>query len=553
MLCLFFLTFFVKIRIYFVTSLSWTFPFLLFLKPLFTYFIINRKPGGRKRMKKILLIDDEFIFRQGLKYLMDWESSGYTIVGEASNGQEGLEKYFSLQPDAILCDVVMPVLGGVEFVRNLRKISQVPVVMLSNFDEFDKVRQAFQYGASDYLLKSRVTAEELLDCLNRITDDQSSALSGYPAKSFGLLARQILDGYAASCSEPFKNWLSDNLPGDQYALLIIEQPAPDFSSEEDLQARLRRLLPEYPLYACYTTQSHALALMSLDPDSISGLSRVPLKLNEAITHTCCVLGLPFSDISLFREKAENLYELTRCSILYEHQLCFYEPELAAPHAKAPSFPSEDYTRLADQGYWPEAGSLLIEYMESVKNSTAVSPFRFQKLIEHTFYSSLKSARKFAKDSSAVSRTELKLFKELDQALTYVQFKEAVSCAYQELEEICMGNIPSCDQIISHFQEYLEEHYAEQITLYDVANHLHMNYSYLSSYISQNTGKHFSEHLNDVRIRHARLLLTETSLSISQISENIGYSDQSYFGKIFKKLAGMTPLQYRSQTHRKENS
>ena len=333
-------------------------------------------------MKKILLIDDEFIFRQGLKYLMDWESSGYTIVGEASNGQEGLEKYFSLQPDAILCDVVMPVLGGVEFVRNLRKISQVPVVMLSNFDEFDKVRQAFQYGASDYLLKSRVTAEELLDCLNRITDDQSSALSGYPAKSFGLLARQILDGYAASCSEPFKNWLSDNLPGDQYALLIIEQPAPDFSSEEDLQARLRRLLPEYPLYACYTTQSHALALMSLDPDSISGLSRVPLKLNEAITHTCCVLGLPFSDISLFREKAENLYELTRCSILYEHQLCFYEPELAAPHAKAPSFPSEDYTRLADQGYWPEAGSLLIEYMESVKNSTAVSPFRFQKLIEH---------------------------------------------------------------------------------------------------------------------------------------------------------------------------
>ncbi len=122
-------------------------------------------------MKKILLIDDEFIFRQGLKYLMDWENSGYTIAGEASNGQEGLEKYFSLQPDVILCDVVMPVLGGVEFVRNLRKISQVPVVMLSNFDELRAARQAFQYGASDYLLKSRVTAEELLDCLNRITDD----------------------------------------------------------------------------------------------------------------------------------------------------------------------------------------------------------------------------------------------------------------------------------------------------------------------------------------------------------------------------------------------
>lgn len=74
-------------------------------------------------MKKLLLIDDEFIFRQGLKYMMDWEGAGYTITGEASNGQEGLEKYLLLQPDVILCDVVMPVLGGVDFVRKIRETS----------------------------------------------------------------------------------------------------------------------------------------------------------------------------------------------------------------------------------------------------------------------------------------------------------------------------------------------------------------------------------------------------------------------------------------------
>mgnify|MGYP000096187275 CR=1 FL=1 len=82
-----------------------------------------------------------FIFRQGLKYADGLGKLRLYDRRRSSNGQEGLEKYFSLQPDAILCDVVMPVLGGVEFVRNLRKISQVPVVMLSNFDEFDKVRQ----------------------------------------------------------------------------------------------------------------------------------------------------------------------------------------------------------------------------------------------------------------------------------------------------------------------------------------------------------------------------------------------------------------------------
>lgn len=505
-------------------------------------------------MKKILLIDDEFIFRQGLKYLMDWENCGYTIAGEASNGQEGYEKYLSLQPDVILCDVVMPVLGGVEFVQKLRKTSQIPVVMLSNFDEFDKVRQAFQYGASDYLLKSRVTSEELLNCLNRMTDENRAVQKNDSEKNFGPLIRQILDRYADSSSETFKNWLETHLPADQYTLLLLGQPAPDFSSEEDLQESLRRLLPDYPLYACYTTQNHALALLSINSlDMAARLSSLPARLNEKISHTSCVLGMPFSDISLLRETAESLHDLTRYSILYENQLCFYEPQLSPCQIPAPAFSMEDYNRLASYGLWTEASSLLLEYMEGVKNCTSTNPFRFKKLIEHTFYSSLKDARKFSSDPACVSRIELKLFKELDQALTYGQLRDAVFQAYQELSDICKGNIPACDPIISGLQDYLETHYAEPITLYDVAGHLHMNYSYLSSYISQNTGKHFSEHLNDVRIRHARTLLTETNYSISQISESIGYSDQSYFGKIFKKLVGITPLQYRNQPLRKENS
>lgn len=137
------------------------------------------------------------------------------------------------------------------------------------------------------------------------------------------------------------------------------------------------------------------------------------------------------------------------------------------------------------------------------------------------------------------------------AFTYGQLKSAVLTAYKELEDACTDNIPPSDKVICRFHEYLETHYAEQITLYDVACHLHMNYSYLSSYISQNTGKHFSEHLNDVRIQHSKSLLAETNYSISYISENIGYSDQSYFGKIFKKLVGLTPLQYRNKWHGKE--
>ena len=63
-------------------------------------------------------------------------------------GKESLELFLKLQPDIVLCDVVMPGISGIQFVAMLRRYSKAPIVMLSNFNEFDKVREAFQYGAS---------------------------------------------------------------------------------------------------------------------------------------------------------------------------------------------------------------------------------------------------------------------------------------------------------------------------------------------------------------------------------------------------------------------
>lgn len=502
-------------------------------------------------MKKILIIDDEFIFRQGLKYMINWESYGYTIIDEASNGKDGLQKCLLLHPDIILCDVVMPVLNGVEFVKKIRLHSSVPIIMLSNYDEFDKVRHAFQLGASDYLLKSRVTQETLLECLDRLTSVSQQIV--IPAeKNFGLLVRQILDGYGESSDEPFLSYLSSQLPGPAYMLLVLSSPKPDFQTEQDLEETLHFLVPDLSLKSCFTTQNHALALLSLPAEAMTEwITTFLKKFSLKISHTSCVLSSPFLDIFKFREQVERLYDLTKYSILFESKLCFYEDELLPSTTPAPSFPLDSYTHFAAQGQWKYASDLLLEYIDKLKNSTQVNPVQFKKFVEHTFYSSLKNARNLADNPSDISRVELKLFKGLDQALTYPQVFNTVKNAYDELSSICAETSSDEKKIITVLEKYLEEHFAEQITLYDVAEHLHMNYSYLSFYISQNTGKHFSEHLNDARIRHAKLLLSNTEKSISYISENIGYSDQSYFGKIFKKQVGMTPLQYRNYKHGKE--
>lgn len=495
-------------------------------------------------VKKLLIIDDEFIFRQGLKYMMDWESCGYTIIGEASNGQEGFDLCMNLEPDIILCDVVMPILNGVEFVRKLQSVDGPPVIMLSNFDEYDKVRKAFQYGASDYILKSQVNKEQLLSCFDRILSLKQKFSSKETEKTFGSLIRQILDGYALMPFQELQTYVQNRFPKGKYLLLLIDSPHPDFQSESHLSEEMHRIALEFPVCSAYTTQHHAICLIHypMDADS-STINHIFLNLENYIQHTSCALSLPFDSLSKIKEIAEDLYEITKYSVLFEDKLCFYEPEIRREEDNTESFPSEEYYSYISTGRIPEACHHLLTYLDSMKNSY-VNPYRFRKFIEHTFYISLKELRKLSNHSQKLSLIELKLFKQMDSALTFIHIRDAIAGAFGELDSLYIKPKHE-DYIILELKNYLEENYSHQITLYDVAESLHMNYSYLSAYISQNTGKHFSEHLNDTRIRHAKEMLSNTSHSISFISETIGYTDQSYFGKVFKKLVGVTPLQYRN--------
>lgn len=69
----------------------------------------------------LMIIDDEPLVRQGLQSLIDWNSYGFTVLTEAGNGEEGLEKVLRLSPDIVLLDIRMPGLSGVELMRRARE------------------------------------------------------------------------------------------------------------------------------------------------------------------------------------------------------------------------------------------------------------------------------------------------------------------------------------------------------------------------------------------------------------------------------------------------
>ncbi|MCR8660206.1 response regulator [Paenibacillus endoradicis] len=106
-------------------------------------------------MFKLMLVEDEPIIREGLKYYFDWENLHFTKIIEAENGQEGIELALKERPDLIITDIRMPVMNGLDMIEQLR--SQLPhslFVILTGYSDFEYAKRAIKLGGiTEYLLK----------------------------------------------------------------------------------------------------------------------------------------------------------------------------------------------------------------------------------------------------------------------------------------------------------------------------------------------------------------------------------------------------------------
>lgn len=101
-------------------------------------------------------------------------------------------------------------------------------------------------------------------------------------------------------------------------------------------------------------------------------------------------------------------------------------------------------------------------------------------------------------------------------------------------------------LISQALEHTHANYMNKLTLKKLSDYLHVSESYLSKLFKTETGIGFTQYLNEIRIKHSQELLTATKMSIVEIALYVGYEDQSYFTKVFKRQVGITPKKYRSQ-------
>lgn len=125
-------------------------------------------------MLTILVVDDEYLVRTGIHETIAWEDHGFTIIGEAANGKDGLQLARTHRPDIIITDIRMPFMDGLEFMAKLKEEGlDSRIIVLSGYGEFDYARVAIENGAVSYLLKP-IENKQLIETITKVGEKITS-------------------------------------------------------------------------------------------------------------------------------------------------------------------------------------------------------------------------------------------------------------------------------------------------------------------------------------------------------------------------------------------
>lgn len=179
-------------------------------------------------MKKVMIADDEMNVRTALQLLIPWQELDCEIVYTAKNGAEVLKALDTYQPDILVIDIKMPVTDGLEVARQLyEKKSEISVILLTAYAEFEYARRALQYRVSEYIVKTAVL-EQLPDAIKRVCASLDERNSRSLVKRRREFLYALLKGAAGSVtvSEEYRCvWQAYAKENQAYLLLLLHAPS----------------------------------------------------------------------------------------------------------------------------------------------------------------------------------------------------------------------------------------------------------------------------------------------------------------------------------------
>lgn len=521
-------------------------------------------------MFEVLIVDDEPLARQSLKFLIDWEEHGFRIRAEAEDGMQALEliqeQYFSL----VLTDIRMPKLNGLELVRRMKEYRDLPVVILSGYDDFEYARQGLQLGVQDYLLKP-VDEEELVPLLRRLAAEIAAKERGSRQWRHGLTAyrdamlRRAAHGQINGAELEGEAALAEvDWEGKRLFMLLADAELDESLSERELELSryaIRNVAEELfsrEGYVFMESEQRFGVVLTADPQEGSGLPEAAARrlagAMRAYAKVVVTVGVGSvvdgaGDLSRSFREAERA--LDGKFLHGEGRVLKLEsPTEGSAGGRNWGRLEEEEERLLDairshddEGMREAIGALRAL---AAREDTPADLLRYELLGLLVRIYQLAKSSGIALDSWFDRRegdyVAVTKAKTIDALFGYLSDKcEEVLAALRRMREL------KSNKVTAEVMDIVNRHYSEDISLRNVAKRVFLNPNYLGKMFKASTGQSFNEYLLQVRMEKAKELLLQTDLKIYEIARQVGYEELDWFYKKFKAYANVSAGEFRARS------
>jgi YesN/AraC family two-component response regulator len=500
------------------------------------------------------------------EHLINWQSYGFEVIGAAYDGKEALCILKERKPDLIITDIKMPVMNGIEFATESRKINpEIHILFVTSYTDFDYTYSALKLGADDYIMKdlisSKVLTEKLLEIKKKFKSERLE--DSYKIEK---AMEEIFSGKRIDHGQ--LEWLGNQMQkvlSSKYIALYLKKD---------------RLIPAVSTFFRDESEKND-----------SGIeAEICRNFADAVFRPAAAFQFADGIVSILKFSSPDTEKLQQYSGQLQSRL------EATLHGSYSVFATPRPMTLAEAGSLVSArksatdaqlflGRRLILPIDSPRLKVGVLKEAFdiglmEKYIQAGDIAELKGylGRYFKKirevgDASAfdfVFFNCLNFFRKFGENLHDLQSGESFSPEPQKYEMESMYTIPDAmEWILGRFESllslkdedpaknysadtlqiirYIKEHYSEEdLDIDGISKGVAMSIAKSESIFKIETGHTLVDFLNQYRIQKAMNLLENGDRKIYEVSEKVGFSSSQYFSKIFKKYTLMTPIEYRKK-------
>ena len=482
-------------------------------------------------MITIVLADDEKLIRAGLKKILLENVDIPLEIIEAKNGEEALEQCRNKRPEILITDIRMPVMDGVELMKNISEMdddTKPAIIVLSGYDEFTYAKAAIQSGAISYILKP-VDKKELISAVNTaIMDCMKEEKLQNEIKFRQIIEKGRLDGVSGLPEITIENGLN--------CIVIYGKNSAD---------ALAKVMAGRRYYVLEQTKNSILIVFPYDGVQVD---YAPELLDTYIVG----ISAPADDYSMLR--------IMRRQAITAAMQAFFDPESGAARSdgkRGGLYYYESQNHVSDFDVIDE------EYEKMIGRCDIATADENQLDIERLF-------NLFGKDAKLNSEMLYYLYRKITSNMFTRYPGYTDSDMYLHIKSIMIENIFEYKKLsewqgsvrdyvvylaallkqntkespyITEALEFIKTHFKKNINMAMVANQVSVNYTWFSEKFKEHLGVNFNEYLKRLRIEEAKKLLEKGCYKVYEVAERSGFSDVKYFMKIFREETGMSPSEW----------